>query len=98
MATNIEDTLDIWHARIEYLGEQNFKRLAKTSNLFYMKKSYQECSAMRKQLKSPIRPFSPDTYPNDFVHSDLVGPLSLLAGEVKYFVTFLDDYTGLITC
>lgn len=99
VATTIDDTLDVWHARLGHLGEQNIKRLVNISlgidltKPLYKKNSCQECSIMQGRSKPHLSHISPGAYPNDLVHRDLVGPLHLPAGGAKYFITFLDDYT-----
>lgn len=76
VAAPIEDTLDVWHARLAHLGEQNVKRLVNMSlgldltKPLYKKDSCQECSIMQGRSKPHSSHISPGTYPNDLVHSD----------------------------
>lgn len=54
------------------------------------------CIACAKQsisFEPHINHIEPGTYPNKLIHSDLVGPLSILTASAKYFITFLDDKT-----
>lgn len=97
-APTIEDTLDVWHVRLGYLGEQNAKRLVNMSlgmdlTKPLQKASCQECSILQGRSKPHSSHISPCAYPNDLVHSDLDSPVPLSAGGAKYFVTFLDNYT-----
>lgn len=57
VAGAIEDTLDVWHARLGHLGEQNIKRLVNMplgmdlTKPLHKKDSCQECSTMQGRSK-----------------------------------------------
>ena len=99
VATINKNSLHVWYARLRHLGEQNIKRLANMANRIDLRKTIPHndtCTACAKQSISSephTDHIEPGTYPNELIHSNLVGPLSLSAAGVKYFVMFLDDKT-----
>lgn len=95
-----EDSLNVWHARLGHLGEQNIKRLANgMATGIDLRKPIPHrdacgpCAEQQIRSEPHVDHIKPGAYPNELVHSDLVGPLDITSAGAKYFVTFLDDKT-----
>lgn len=93
-----QDTLDVWHARLGHLGEQNVRKLATMSHGMDLAKPVSDrnpcdpCALTKMRTEPHKDKVEPGRHPMDLIWSDLVGPLAPNNGQ-KYFVTFLCDYT-----
>ena len=106
-ATNIKDeevrasraTVDLWHRRLAHCHEDalvkieqlNLKRVGEIS------KSTCDTCVQGKMTKLPMpkKKIPRSKGPLDLIHSDVCGPISPASlGKARYFVTFIDDFTG----
>lgn len=94
-----QDTIQLWHSRLEHLGKQNVLRLATMSKGIDLSKppptdACPPCAKTGMKLethKDPIE-FEPGKAPLDLAHSDVHGPFPQSYDGAKYFVIFLDDW------
>jgi len=95
---------DVWHRRLVHLGPQNVKKLqgmatgiAIDAKTFPTPDDACEACIQGKQTRNlSDTPMRKRQEPGDLVHSDVCGwitPTSL--GGNRYFVTFIDDATGM---
>ena len=98
------DTVQGWHIRLGHLGVSTIKRLAEAGQLHITDKDtstfkMEECEvcavAKTTRLTFDNRPVKA-TQPLEIVHSDIAGPLKPDVDGRIYYVTFIDDLTGLV--
>ncbi len=89
--------LNIWHARLEHLKEQNVRRLTKMSKRMNLIKSIVDrdfcelCIIIKQKIESHNSFVTFDKHFLNLVWSDLV-ELSISNDKTRYFVTFLCDF------
>jgi hypothetical protein len=92
-----KEILNIWHARLEHLREQNVRRLVKMSNEMNLIKSVanrnfcESCIMIKQKIESHNNFVIFDKHLLNLMWSDLVQSL-VFNDKVKYFVTFLCDF------
>jgi hypothetical protein len=93
-----KEILSIWHARLEHLRKQNVRRLVKMSNEMNLiksvanKNSCESCIVIKQKVESHNNLVIFDKHFLNLMWSDLV-QLFVFNDKVKYFVTFLCDFT-----
>ena len=93
-----EPWLDLWHQRLGHLGQQNLKRLVRMST--GMRPLPDGCTCIHcvnaKLKEVPHNhPFKRGEYPLEFIHIDLSGRMPKGRDGEEYWVTIVDDCTGL---
>eukprot|EP00882_Tetradesmus_deserticola_P015113 GHRQ01016090.1.p1 GENE.GHRQ01016090.1~~GHRQ01016090.1.p1 ORF type:complete len:398 (+),score=167.13 GHRQ01016090.1:114-1196(+) len=100
------ETPELWHQRLGHLGHDNLERLVhenlvKGINLkhgAFKAEKYDVCGpcALGKQqrLPFPSEGGGKTTRILDLVHTDICGPIETTKGGNRYFVSFVDDYSG----
>ncbi len=89
--------LNIWHARLEHLREQNVRRLTKMSKSMNLikfvvqRKSCESCIVTKQKFESHKSLVILDKHSLDLMWSDLVESF-VSNDKIKYFVTFLCDF------
>ena len=90
----------LWHARMGHLSQQNVNKLPSMAiGVDFTKDIAEEytceCCVMGRQKAVPYNtPAEPGRRSGEFIHSDLVEPLSPTGfNGCRYFVTFRDDFT-----
>jgi hypothetical protein len=89
--------LNIWHARLKHLREQNVRRLAKMSKEMNLIKSIvdknfcESCIIIKQKIESHSNFVILDKHFLNLVWSDFV-ELSISNDKTRYFVTFLCDF------
>jgi hypothetical protein len=89
--------LNIWHARLEHLREQNVRRLMKMSEKMNLIKSIvdrnfcESCIIVKQKIESQNNFVILDKHSLNLVWSDLVES-SISNDKTRYFVTFLCDF------
>jgi hypothetical protein len=89
--------LNIWHARLEHLREQNVRRLTKMSKRMNLIKSIvdrdfcESCIIVKQKIESHNNLVIFDKHSLNLMWSDLV-ELSIFNDKTRYFVTFLCDF------
>ncbi len=89
--------LNIWHARLKHLKEQNVRRFVKMSNemnltkLVANKNSCKSCIVIKQKVESHNNFVIFDKHFLNLVWSDLVQSF-IFNNKIKYFVTFLCDF------
>ncbi len=89
--------LNIWHARLKHLREQNVRRLTKMSKsmnlikLVVHKESCESCIMIKQKFESHKSFVIFDKYSLNLMWSDLVESF-VSNDKIKYFVTFLCDF------
>jgi hypothetical protein len=92
-----KEILNIWHARLKHLKEQNVRRLFKMSNemnlikLVANKNSYESCIVIKQKIESHNNLVIFDKHFLNLMWSDLVQSF-VFNDKIKYFVTFLCDF------
>ena len=99
-----KDTVQGWHIRLGHLGVSTIKKLAEAGQLQITDKDtstfkMEECEvcAVANTTRLPFdnTPVKA-TQPLEIVHSDIAGPLKPDVDGRIYYVTFIDDLTGLV--
>jgi hypothetical protein len=91
-------TLNVWHVRLEHLREQNVRRLAKMSKRMNLIKSVankdfcESCIVIKQKTESHNNSVILDKHFLNLMWSDFVQS-SVFNDKIKYFVTFLCDFT-----
>lgn len=102
-SASIPSSLRQWHEKLGHIGIETLKKLAKMdvvhgltfsdTDIFETK----DCESCR-MAKITKLPFDNEVFkaskPLHLVHSDLAGPLTALIDGLKYYCTFIDDFTG----
>jgi hypothetical protein len=89
--------LNIWHARLDHLREQNVRRLTKMSKKMNLIKSIvdknfcESCIIIKQKIESHNNFVILDKHSLNLVWSDLV-EFSISNDKTRYFVTFLCDF------
>ncbi len=89
--------LNIWHARLKHLREQNVRRFVKMSNEMNLiksvanKNSCESCIVIKQKIESHNNLVIFDKHLLNLMWSDLVQSF-VFNDKVKYFVTFLCDF------
>ncbi len=89
--------LNIWHARLEHLREQNVRRLTKMSKnmnlikLVVQRESCESCIVIKQKFESHKNFVIFDKHFLDLMWSDFV-EFFVSNDKIKYFVTFLCDF------
>ena len=105
-ATVTDETLNLWHQRLVHAHPEGVKKLAKSNfvdglELHAVFTTKDPCgSCMKgKQTKSTLRTnTSRSSERGAMIHSDVCGPMSGTSfSGCKYFVVFIDEYSGLKT-
>jgi hypothetical protein len=96
-----------WHRRFGHIGYDNLAKMVENnlaSGINVSAKEFrlaklEDCEpcALAKQTRPPFEASTSvrTDIPLGLIHSDVCGPLAPSLGGKRYFVTFLDDYTGL---
>ena len=100
-----KDTIQGWHNRLGHMGVSTIKKLATSGQLHITDKDtstfkMEECEvcAIAKTTRLTFGDISVAAQePLEIVHSDIAGPLKPDINGHIYYVTFVDDLTGL-TC
>jgi hypothetical protein len=100
-----KDTIQGWHNRLGHMGVSAIKKLAASGQLHITDKDsstfkMEECEvcAIAKTTRLTFGDISVTAQePLEIVHSDITGPLKPDINGNIYYVTFIDDLTGL-TC
>ena len=86
-----------WHVRLEHIGQNRLKRLAKAGLLESIKKIYLpicEHCLVGKATRLPFGKAKRATLPLQLIHYDICGPMNVRAQHgAHYFITFIDDFT-----
>jgi transposase InsO family protein len=93
----------LWHQRFAHLAPGSLSKLVhmvtgiSTKPEEFAELPFCEPCAMGKQARLPFpESTSVTTHPLELVHTDVCGPMQVASlGGRKYFVTLLDDFTGL---
>ena len=93
--------IELWHSRMGHLGYRSLKTLKDLSSGMDFKDTAPKelCGDCRKgnQTRQPSRiPMSQSTEFLDRVHSDLEGPFPRTRQGYRYYISFLEESTGLI--
>jgi transposase InsO family protein len=99
--------LQTWHRRLGHLGLSNVRRLARMSDGLDIgegddSKELPSCDACQQGKLTAMYPREPmrrASEPFELVHSDIGGGGKLAPGVARghrYWITFLDDYTGMV--
>jgi len=98
--SNTPTLMDLWHARLGHLGEQNIKILSKGMvggvNIKNEDLSFCKTCTEGKMTKQPFSGTgnTKSTKLLQLVHSDICGPIPTSSiGGGRYFITFIDDYS-----
>ncbi len=92
-----KESLNIWHARLKHLREQNVRRLVKMSNEMNLiksvvnKNSCESCIVIKQKVESHNNFVILDKHLLNLMWSDLVQSF-VFNDKIKYFVTFLCDF------
>jgi hypothetical protein len=92
-----KDILNVWHARLEHLREQNVRRLVKMSKkmnlikLIANKNFCESCIVIKQKIESHNSLVVFDKHSLNLMWSDFV-QFFVLNDKIKYFVTFLCDF------
>lgn len=95
---NVDNTL-LWHLRMSHLNVSDVNKLPNAAEgvTIETKSDNIRCThcAEGKQTRLPFNKVgSRATQPLELIHSDLCGPMEHLSvSGMKYFITFVDDYT-----
>jgi hypothetical protein len=93
-----KNILNVWHVRLEHLREQNVRRLVKMSKkmnliIFIANKNFCEsCIVIKQKIESHNNFVIFDKHSLNLMWSDLVQSF-VFNDKIKYFVTFLCDFT-----
>ena len=101
---NKQDTLLNWHERLGHMGISGIKKLhtdeeIQVTDLESSKFKSSECDvcAVGKATRLSFGNINiRATTPLEIIHSDIAGPLKPSHANMTYYVTFIDDYTGLV--
>ena len=99
--------LQTWHRRLGHLGLSNVKRLAGMSDGLDIREGDDQeelprCDACQQGKLTTLcskEPMQRASEPFELVHSDIGGGGKLCPGQGqghRYWITFLDDYTGMV--
>lgn len=99
--------LQTWHRRLGHLGLSNVRRLAGMSDGLDIREDQDQgelsscdaCQQGKLTAVSSKEPMQRASEPFELVHSDIGGGGKLVPGLGKghrYWITFLDDYTGMV--
>jgi hypothetical protein len=92
-----KDILNVWHARLKHLREQNVRRFVKMSKrmnliIFIANKNFCEsCIVIKQKIESHNNLVIFDKHSLNLMWSDLV-QFFVFNDKIKYFVTFLCDF------
>ncbi|KAL0445203.1 UNVERIFIED_CONTAM: hypothetical protein Slati_2243000 [Sesamum latifolium] len=89
----------IWHVRLGHISKNRIKRLVDSKNLEIDNLDHLPTCESCLKVKMTKKPFvGQSAIANgllDLVHTDVCGPLSILArGGFSYFIIFTDDHSG----
>ena len=94
-----KQTLSTWHKRLGHLNFRSLRSHLKRLNIVYTNKPDNQlvCDSCQRAKATKIYNRYPQeraTRPYEFIHTDLIGPLTPqnFGGE-RYFFTFTDDFT-----
>ena len=102
-----KETPQEWHRRFGHIGydsvaimvENNLVSGINVNAKEFRAANLEDCEpcALAKQSRPPFKSSSTvkTDIPLGLIHSDVCGPMAASMGGRRYFVTFLDDYTGL---
>lgn len=103
LASNNLSDINLWHLRMAHLNVSDIQKLpscAEGVNLRTGDQAKLQCPGCLegKQTRLPFKHTGTRaTKPLELIHSDLCGPMeSMSYGGMKYFVSFIDDYTRLV--
>ena len=94
--------INVWHYRMGHIGEQHLKFMSKNQMVEGLELTPQQklifCSSClhgkQQRLKFPVGQNRKSSEILELVHSDVCGPMQTLShGKMKYFVTFIDDFS-----
>jgi hypothetical protein len=98
------DSLEGWHKRLGHIGLTKIKDLEKDKKIIIedddnsFKREDCEICMKAKATRLTFGDISiAAKEPLEIVHSDLAGPLRPSQFETSYYITFIDDYTGLVS-
>jgi Integrase core domain/GAG-pre-integrase domain len=99
LITYANDNIDVnvWHMRLDHIGQQKMDRLAKKDLLGHLERvSLPACENFLKE-KMERKSFGTGTrseFSMQLIHSDIYRPMNVWARHGgRYFITFIDDYT-----
>ena len=101
LASENNNSLDLWHRRLGHLGKQKLEELVTREFLKGTKLdklSFCESCIEGKMHRQPFQVIGEirSTRKLQLVHSDVCGPMPTESlGSKKYFVSFIDDYSRL---
>ena len=96
-SSSTDNDVNVWHSRLEHIGQQRMNRLTKEGLFGPLKKinlltcpNYLEGKMARKSFGKAIRA----QIPLQLVHLDVCGPMNVRAKHgASYFITFIYDFT-----
>lgn len=93
-----KQSLSTWHKRLGHLNLRSLRQYLKRLDIDYTNESGNlVCDSCQRAKATNIYNWSPQERakrPYQFIHIDLVGPISIQGfGGERYFFTFTDDYT-----
>ncbi|GHJ90073.1 hypothetical protein NliqN6_6475 [Naganishia liquefaciens] len=104
-ATHTKDTLEQWHQRLGHKGVSGIRELAKIglieitddNNTTFRTDQCDTCAISKTARQSFSDVSVRGSKPLELVHSDIAGPFVPGEKGYKYYITFIDDYTGTLT-
>jgi transposase InsO family protein len=89
--------VNVWHMRLDHIGQQMMERLVKEDLLGHFERvSLPTCEncLKRKMIRKPFGTGTRSEFPLQLIHSDICGPMNVKVRHGgRYFITFIDDYT-----
>ena len=96
-STSNDNDSVIWHARLEYIGQDHLKRLTREGllgSLVKVELPICEHCLTKKATRLPFDKTKRVTSKLQLIHSDICGPMNVRARhDTSYFITFIDDFT-----
>jgi len=96
-----DESLPIWHHRFGHLNYSDLRRYLNKLGIKFndVSDEYCEpCAQSKAQKRYNRTPQERATRPFQFIHTDLVGPITPIGFEgERYYVSFTDDYTRFTT-
>lgn len=106
IATNKEESLDLWHARLGHANKKIVSEMAKNDNIIGMQcdKSHvpaqarcEACILGKQCRKTFPASMTRANKPGELVHVDICGPMSTPSiGGSNVMAVFVDDYSGMV--